>query len=164
MRQFGRKPMDEAEAVDLGAAVQSATEFYAETARLRGVELIVNIEPGLQVRGRKGLVEQVVANLLSNAMAVLKERASDRGLVVVKVRRHEANVFVEVRDNAGGVPPGVLPHIFEPFFTTKAGSEGTGLGLSISYGIVSEMNGTITAHNDEAGAVFTIELPSVCAT
>jgi signal transduction histidine kinase len=159
MRQFGRKPLDKVEVFDLAAAVRSTGEFFSETARLRGVRLVFDLEEHLLLYGRRSLTEQVVANLLSNAMSALKEKGINDGAISVRGWKRDSWVVLEVRDNAGGIPPEVLPHIFEPFFTTKASGEGTGLGLSISYGIISDMGGTISAENCDTGAVFTIELP-----
>jgi C4-dicarboxylate-specific signal transduction histidine kinase len=66
---------------------------------------------------------------------------------------------IQVRDNGGGIAPGIMERIFDPFFTTKEVTKGTGLGLSISYGIVSAMGGRLTAANVDGGALFTLHLP-----
>ncbi|HWK45047.1 MAG TPA: PAS-domain containing protein [Stellaceae bacterium] len=163
MRVFGRKPVEAAAPFDLSAAVGHATEFFTETARLRGYELELAIEPGVSVIGHAALIEQVVANLLSNAMAACAARRTQEApsRIRVTVCRKDSRAHVEVADNAGGIPAEVLPRIFEPFFTTKPGAEGTGLGLSISYGIVSDMGGRLIADNDESGAVFSFDLPMV---
>ena len=66
-----------------------------------------------------------------------------------------------LQDQAGGIPPELLPRIFEPFFTTKPLGQATGLGPSSSFGILRDMGGSITADNREGGACFTILLPVV---
>ena len=64
-------------------------------------------------------------------------------------------------DNAGGIPPEVLPKVLDPFFTTKQPGDGTGLGLSIANRIVTEAGGRIeVANTEEAGARFTVKLPT----
>jgi C4-dicarboxylate-specific signal transduction histidine kinase len=163
MRIFGRKPAEAAAPFDLAAPLRAATEFFAETARLRGYRLEVTLAPDLTVHGHPMLIEQVAANILSNAMAAL---ARSSGVETPTIRlhafRHGTRAQVEIADNAGGIPPEVLPRIFDPFFTTKPPGEGTGLGLSISYGIVAEMGGWLEARNQDGGAVFSFDLP-LCA-
>ncbi|HKY80055.1 MAG TPA: ATP-binding protein [Sphingobium sp.] len=159
MRIFGRKPVERPEPFDLGEAVQSAVDFFAETARLKGYGLDLAITPGLVVKGHAVLIEQVVANLISNAIAAFRTTDAVEPQLRISVKRSDDAAVVEVADNAGGIPPDILPRIFEPFFTTKPGGEGTGLGLSISYGIISDMRGTLSVRNESGGATFSFELP-----
>lgn len=160
MRIFGRKPAEAPTLFDLGEAVRSAAEFFGETARLKGFQFDLSLEPGLLVSGHPALIEQVIANILSNALAALASTGAASPTVEIRAARRGGTVRVEIADNAGGVPVAVLPHIFEPFFTTKSDREGTGLGLSISYGIISDMGGRLEAENRDGGAVFSFELPS----
>ena len=163
MRMFGRKPAEAAAPFDLAAPLRAATEFFAETARLRGYRLEVTLAPDLTVHGHPMLIEQVAANILSNAMAALARSSGvETPTIRVHAFRHGTRAQVEIADNAGGIPPEVLPRIFDPFFTTKPPGEGTGLGLSISYGIVAEMGGWLEARNQDGGAVFSFDLP-LCA-
>lgn len=161
MRVFGRKPVDPPRLFDIGDSVRSAADFFTETARLQGVELSVAAPSGLIATGHPVLIEQVVANLLSNAVAAFGgPSAGAQRLVRIEVAplgRHE--VRVEVCDNAGGIPDHILPRLFEPFFTTKPSGQGTGLGLSISYGIISDMGGRLEARNVDGGAQFRFDLP-----
>ena len=66
---------------------------------------------------------------------------------------------MRVSDAAGGIPDAVIGRVFEPFFTTKLAGKGTGLGLSVCFGTITEMGGTLSAHNAGGGAVFEIRLP-----
>ncbi len=68
--------------------------------------------------------------------------------------------MIECADDAGGIAAEAIDQIFDPFVTTRAGGKGTGLGLSVAHGIISEMGGTISAANRDAGALFTIALPA----
>ena len=65
---------------------------------------------------------------------------------------------MQVTDNAGGIRE--PNRVFEPFYTTKKVGEGTGLGLSISYGIIADLGGHLSVRNQDAGAVFEIDLPA----
>ncbi len=160
MRIFGRKPEKKPELFDLGEAVRSAVEFFTETARLNGYALDLTITPGLLVKGHPALIEQVVANLISNALAAFRTTGVAEPRLRISVMEMAGRAVAEVADNAGGVPEHLLPRIFEPFFTTKSGGEGTGLGLSISYGIISDMSGSLSVRNEDGGAIFSFELPT----
>jgi C4-dicarboxylate-specific signal transduction histidine kinase len=79
----------------------------------------------------------------------------------LRVFSDDEGVYITSDDAGGGIPEDALPRIFEPFYTTKEMGKGTGLGLSVSYGIIRDMNGTITAENTDDGARLTITLPLV---
>lgn len=159
MRVFGRKPAERPQPFDLGEAVRSAVGFFTETARLEGCQLELEITPGAMVIGHPQLIEQVVANLVSNALSAFRTRTIQEPRLDVTVEVLGKQASVTVSDNGGGIPADVLPHVFEPFFTTKQAADGTGLGLSISYGIVSDMGGSLVAANAGKGAVFNFTLP-----
>lgn len=104
-------------------------------------------------------MEQVLFNLVSNALDVMKDK-EERVLRVVTEKRGN-KVLIVVSDTGTGVPPEILRKIFDPFFTTKGPGKGTGLGLSVSYGIIKGHGGRIWAENNEwGGASFFIELPT----
>jgi two-component system NtrC family sensor kinase len=69
-------------------------------------------------------------------------------------------VEVSVEDTGPGIPPDVVDQVFEPFMTTKEPGKGTGLGLAVSARLIDGMDGTITAHNTDGGARFTVLLPA----
>lgn len=109
--------------------------------------------------------QQVLLNLITNAVHALREREEKR--ISIRTRKKD-NYFVEitVSDTGSGIPKHILPRIFDPFFTTKKVGEGTGLGLSVSYGIVSQFGGSISCESvseeddpKAAGTTFTILLP-----
>ena len=112
----------------------------------------------LPVRGDRIQLQQVILNLIMNAIDAMSNLPSaDRKLTVATAR---ASNFAEVSvsDAGPGVPPDKLKEVFEPFFTTKA--EGTGLGLSIARTIVEAHGGRIEAENQaKGGAVFRVTLP-----
>lgn len=93
-------------------------------------------------------IEQVVLNLISNAIHAVEER--ERGSEVGYVKSIKIQTYMEdgvavvvVWDNGVGIPPEYLDKIFDPFFTTKKEDKGTGLGLSITYGIVKDTLGEL---------------------
>jgi signal transduction histidine kinase len=108
--------------------------------------------------GNAALLEQVVANLVQNALdATLGQ---ERRHVLVRVYAASDEARISVRDNGPGVPAALRQRIFEPFFTTK-GERGTGLGLVLVRHAVSRMGGTLSLGPSEHGAVFRVRLRAV---
>ena len=104
-------------------------------------------------------IQQVLINLMRNAMEALRESAR-RELVVRTLADGAGYVAVEVADTGSGVSDEVAEQLFRPFFTTKPG--GMGVGLSISKRIVESHGGTLSAHrNDSGGATFRFSLPAI---
>ncbi|MFO0707362.1 MAG: PAS domain S-box protein [Nitrospira sp.] len=102
------------------------------------------------------MIEQVLMNLILNAVQAMKEG----GVLSIRTWVEEGICFVEIRDTGSGIPASVLPKIFDPFFTTKGEGEGTGLGLSVSLGIVERHGGKILVESEVGkGTVFTLWLP-----
>ncbi|WP_432696937.1 ATP-binding protein [Marinobacterium sp. YM272] len=103
-------------------------------------------------------LEQVLVNLLANALQAMEQSEVKRIDVAVETR--EKRLLLSVRDYGPGIAEADLSRVFEPFFTTKKSGQGLGLGLSISYRIVETLGGRLTvANHSEGGAVFTIDLP-----
>ncbi len=119
-------------------------------------------EEPLPVMAPRGQLMQVATNLLVNAV----DATGGRGLIRLETRlatpREKArpHVVIEVRDDGMGIDPEMQKRIFEPFFTTKGVGKGTGLGLSVAYGIVTQLEGSISVESAPGqGAVFRVELP-----
>ncbi len=103
-----------------------------------------------------GLINQVILNLLTNALDAIGEA----GEVCVATVRTDKMFRLSVADSGPGIPDEVLERIFEPFFTTKDVGKGTGLGLAVSYQIIDRHKGSIDVRNRAAGgAEFIVELP-----
>ena len=104
-------------------------------------------------------LQQVMLNLILNAMDAVEEVAAARRKVTVRAQRHsEGEIEVAVEDSGLGITPERLGRLFEPFFTTKA--NGMGIGLSISRTIIEAHGGRIWAENNAgAGATFRFTLP-----
>ena len=105
-----------------------------------------------------GLMEQVLYNLLYNAMIYTPENST----IVIDVKCIDNNCVITVEDNGKGFPPEEIDLAFDKFYRLKnSKTGGTGLGLSIVKGFVEAHNGTVTLQNkDSAGASFTIVIPA----
>ncbi|AXT49050.1 GHKL domain-containing protein [Chromobacterium rhizoryzae] len=134
--------------------------FLAEyDLKERGIE-VVQLLSGYPVAVLADSIqlEQVVLNLLSNAMDALRDEPMMKRHVIVHTRREGKKAILEVRDTGRGITPNSLEVLFHPFFSTKP--NGMGLGLSICQTIVEQYGGLISAENIPAsGACFRIELP-----
>ena len=126
---------------------------------LRGMKQPVSLETSLdraEVLGRAGHVQQVVMNLVQNAVDALEGR--EGGVIRLSVAPEGGRAVLVVADNGPGVPEAARASIFDPFFTTKPVGRGTGLGLSISHKIAEEHGGSLALVDGE-GASFRLELP-----
>jgi two-component system C4-dicarboxylate transport sensor histidine kinase DctB len=101
------------------------------------------------------LLEQVVINLIKNAIDAT--RGQENAQILVRVYRAALEARISVRDNGPGIPSALRQRIFEPFFTTK-GNRGTGLGLVLVHHAVGRMGGTVSLGTGATGAVFRVRL------
>jgi signal transduction histidine kinase len=137
-------------------------EIYARLeAEARGLELtVVPVEPGLAVAVDRQILTSVVTNLLQNALKFTRPH----GRVVLQVHATHENVYIEVRDECGGLPEGRAEDLFRPFEQRSADRSGLGLGLTIVRDGVHESGGTVHVTNlPGTGCVFTVELPRLTA-
>jgi two-component system NtrC family sensor kinase len=159
---FARKgPTDVAE-LDLNDIVQRTTMLVGYELKLRDIKLDTTLDPGVPpVLGDRYQIQQVVVNLVTNAIQAVQANPPDRprriGLVTAV---EDGAVLLRVSDSGAGIPEEVVGQIFTPFFTTKAPGQGTGLGLSISYRILEGHGGSLAVQRAvEGGAVFVMRLP-----
>jgi PAS domain S-box-containing protein len=113
-----------------------------------------------------GQIQQVLLNLISNAIQAIGAVAREGTLTVSAERIRDAqadgdSVRLRIHDDGPGVSAKIEPRLFEPFFTTRDVGEGTGLGLSVSYGIVASHGGRLWYEPTAGpGATFVLDLPA----
>jgi two-component system NtrC family sensor kinase len=136
--------------------LEECLTLVRQVARKRGVDIALYCPEGVEQHGDRGQLQQVMINLLNNAI-----QASDEGQVIeVHVRQEDSLNIIDVIDEGRGIDEQLLEKIYDPFFTTKQVGEGSGLGLSISLGIVEQHGGElIIGSNPEGGVTATIRLP-----
>ena len=123
------------------------------------VDIVADVPETLSVSGDRQRLQQVVFNLLGNALDALE----GAGEIRIMARRDATTPFIaiEIHDNGHGIPADILPRIFDPFFTTKDVGHGLGLGLFIVFEIIEEHGGSISVTSDpETGTHFLIRLPA----
>ena len=110
------------------------------------------------VKADKVCLQQVILNLIVNAMDAMDQPGRNPRLLTVYTR-HEGNaVEIAVSDTGGGIPADLMTRLFDAFFTTK--KDGIGLGLAIARSIVETHGGRIWAENSARGATFSFALPT----
>lgn len=130
-------------------------EIVREEIALR-TNLRANLSP---VEGARVELQQVLVNLLINAVQAMKDVPSRERILEIETLAESNMAIFSIRDHGQGIPPDRLLSIFEPFFTTKP--TGLGMGLSICRRIVEGHGGRIQARNEETGgARFTVWLPA----
>ncbi|WP_157784289.1 sensor histidine kinase, partial [Sinorhizobium fredii] len=129
-----------------------------------GVFLQVQLSEGLPtVRGDRVQLQQVMLNLITNAIEAMSDVDDGNRNLRITAGRDDDNVFVSVQDSGPGLTQVTLERVFEPFYTTKP--TGLGVGLSICRSIIEAHKGGLWATNAaKGGAVFSFTVPITSAT
>jgi two-component system sensor kinase FixL len=160
MRSLARKRDLEVESFDLNGLVDSVVGLARSTAHVRGLALRASFGKIPPVVGDRVHAEQVLLNLLFNAMDAMRDaRPWERTIVVTTSVDSNGTVQASVRDRGQGIAPENLERVFETFFTTK--DDGLGLGLSIARSLVLANHGRIWAENNpDGGATLSFTVPT----
>jgi two-component system NtrC family sensor kinase len=154
---FSRDRPQQKRPLELTPIIESALDLLTDRVRKNGVE--VNWSPpteSIRVFGEEGQVDQVITNLIANAVDAMPQG----GALSLRVEADDQWIRVTVQDTGAGMTADQLEKIFQPFFSTKRGQGGTGLGLSISYNIVKRLGGEIRVVSEPGeGSRFILELP-----
>ncbi len=163
---FARFSEDVEEYCDVNESIMSILSVVNHTLEMNNIQLECKLSEELPlVRGDSRRIQQVLLNLINNAIHAMRNR--DKKILKISTKQvKDGFVEIAVLDTGCGIPKNILPRIFDPFFTTKNVGEGTGLGLSVSYGIVRQYGGFIECESvtedenpDTAGTTFRIYLP-----
>lgn len=157
LRRLSATGSAEATSFDMRTTASIAADWV-----MRGTKspIVISFEDGapLMAMGNPGHIQQVVMNLVQNAIDAVKDAKDPSVLVKLFCRGDRA--VLQVTDNGPGIPEAVAASIFDPFFTTKPVGQGTGLGLSISHKIAQEHGGTLAlVDRSEGGTCFELTVP-----
>lgn len=157
---FARKGEVHQGSVSLHHAIQAASSIMASQIKENTIQLTLPEEQHIFVKADMVFLEQVLVNLLSNAIDAVHENTKADPAISIEVDLlDDQRVLIRVKDSGLGLTEEANRHLFEPFYTSKPQGVGLGLGLSISQRIIEAMNGRIYASEGVAeGAEFCIEL------
>lgn len=152
--------------VNLAEAAAAALHLLAPQLQGRHVAAAVVPAEAVIVMADPVAVEQIIHNLITNAIEAMAATPEGERRLTVAVATDGAQGVLSIRDTGPGISPAVLPRLFEPFFSTRQG--GLGLGLSLCESLAAKMGGHLAARNDTpadtrtdtpTGAIFTLSLP-----
>jgi heavy metal sensor kinase len=151
--------------LDLGKLAASTTDEMQILAQEKAISLLRSLEDHVYVEGDRPLLQQVVVNLVDNAI----KYTAEGGTVQVRVQSDSGTAVLEVADNGTGIPAEAISHVFERFYRVdkarSRASGGAGLGLSIVKAICAAHGAEIRVSSEEGqGSCFRVEMPLTAAT
>ena len=159
LNDFSRASDDARALLNLRSTVNDAVSLLNHDSGMHEVNVVCTLDEATVVHADAGQLQQVLCNVLTNAVQAMRGNGS---LYIGDSRPDARHVEIAIRDTGPGIAERDLPRLFEPFFTTKPAGQGTGLGLAISNEIVLAHGGSMRAANDaRGGACFYIRLPAV---
>jgi len=132
---------------NIKSAFEDALNIINIQMKDKDIHIIKDLDD-LEFFGKKSELVQVLINILNNSKdELLKIENSDK-FIFIESKKHNDEIILKIKDNAGGIKEEVLEHVFEPYFTTKHKSSGTGIGLYMVQEIITKhMDGDITMQN-----------------
>jgi len=153
---FARQVPPEYVDFDLHVWLKDTLLLAHALAQKFNITLKIHEHPDLPIYGDRNQLQQVLVNLLMNAIHASKQNDE----IIVSAFTKNQQIFIVVSDQGTGIDSSHKDKLFDPFFTTKNVGEGSGLGLSISIGIMQYHNGSLKLENNQRGGVDAImQLP-----
>ncbi|CAM3159982.1 ATP-binding protein [Moritella viscosa] len=160
LKAFSRKSDGKIESVELNCIIQDAIELFEN--KRHNVTINYSNLTSLWVRANSIRLEQVLVNLISNAIDAVEHHSEPQITVTVSAKltgSRLGHIEITVKDNGYGILAEDLPHIFDPFYTRKISGKGLGLGLSLAYNIIKDFGGSIRAESIQyQGSEFIVSL------
>lgn len=155
LRDFARRRRPEIGAVPVDGVIDSTLLLIGDRLRAQGVTLQRSGETGLSVTADRVRLEQILINLIQNALDALADRAG--GIIAITAARADDRIVIDVADNGPGIDPALADQLFMPFVTGR--EEGLGLGLAIARNIARDFGGELSLIPATlGGAAFRIAL------
>jgi PAS domain S-box-containing protein len=169
VRDFARQSELVHSKVNINDPIKDVFKVFGHQLKVHDIETVLDLDPDIpNIMAEHNRLEQVLINLVSNAIDAMDEKSSQPDsqnlLKRLSIKSFVENdrVMIYVTDTGTGMSEEVKNKIFEPFFTTKKVGKGTGLGVSISYGIVKDYNGSIEIDSEIGkGTTFKLTFPAI---
>lgn len=167
LKTFGRKGPSAPSAVPLQQAISNALLILTSRLGPSGIEVCVDVPGSLKVWADQSRLEQVLVNLLGNAIDACEDWTGEKLILISCENCIPSNsaegssmerALIVIQDSGPGISAHVRERLFEPFLTTKPSGQGLGLGLVISASIVKEFGGTLRMRDIARGAAFEFDL------
>jgi len=158
LMKFSRQDRPPMRELELCARVRRTLQILKPTLEEAGVTVALHLpNEEVSVRANEDQIQEVLTNLIQNAIYAMQERPTKELSVRMEITDH---VKLSIADTGRGMNEEIRKHLFEPFFTTKPIGEGTGLGLSVCHGILKTHGGKIEVESQmDRGTTFHIYLP-----
>jgi len=141
LQRFSTENTLQTETVSIECMVREVIELIDAEARLNNVNILIDLEKGLELEIDKILIEQVFINLIRNAIDALKDISAENRKIFIYAGRLNDEVIVSIKDNGPGMTSDQAEHAFDTFYTSKP--DGVGMGLVISRDIIKAHGGDI---------------------
>ena len=160
VRDFVRKSELKTKPMDINQIVRAVVKFTEHEARHHRTMMHLQLDPKLpKVEADSIMIEQVICNLVRNAVEAMAEANSPRREITIRTHLFgNGAIEIEIGDTGPGIDEAIMDQVFDQFFTTKP--DGVGMGLSISRSIIESHGGHVRAESGGTGASFRFTLPT----
>ncbi|NMA69399.1 MAG: HAMP domain-containing protein [Desulfitobacterium sp.] len=153
---FARPDQEGLKFMEVQPAILQTADFLRHSMKQKRISLKMDMEENLRTMGNENEWQQVILNIMTNAI----DASPMDSELVIRVKKVNDSISVEVEDQGQGIPQQYLHKVMDPFFTTKPSGQGTGLGLFVTYGIIQKMGGKLHIDSREGeGTIIKILLP-----
>lgn len=153
------RPSTKNESFYLHSVIANVLVLMKDELIAQNIHIDANFDHDVKIFGNKNEFKHLFINLFNNSIDAYNENNIQKRTISVTIYDEKNKIYIEVEDNAGGIPSEVIHDIFKPNVSTKKEGKGTGIGLYMSNQIIHKNNGSINVHNSSQGAFFTIILP-----
>jgi len=161
--RFGRQDAPRVQDMNLAEFLPKVGAMVQNKAQVNAIDVTCDVNPDVPIiLADPGQLQQVMINLLNNAIHAVVDRHGSKGGHIEVIARGDGQgrAVITVADNGCGINQESLSKIFMPFFTTKAPGQGTGLGLSVCHSIIDSLGGELTVESAKGeGTTFTVHIP-----
>ncbi len=152
------RPSTQNEDFHINTVLQNVQVLMKDELLAQNLYIKLDIDEEIKIFGNKNEFKHLFINLINNSIDAFNEHEITSREISIKCYKKETKIFIEIKDNAGGIPRNLIKHIFKANVTTKPEGKGSGIGLYMSNQIITKNNGTIKVQNTDVGALFTITL------